>query len=567
VAVEERSTVTTRTIPALWRRAVSSGRTDPAYLVKRDGAWAEVSWEEAGARVDELAHGFLALGLKKGDAFAIFANTCLEWALVDFALAQIGVVVIPVYATSSPADCAYVLEHSEAIGVLCETDEMRERDGRLELEHMLTFADLDELAARGREHAAANPGAVEQIARTIGEDDVLTIVYTSGTTGRPKGCVMLHKNYAAVVGALEEIHLNRPGDTVLLFLPLAHTYAQLVLYDGAGLGFTIAFEPEIQGLPASLEQVRPTGLPSVPRVYEKVHAAITAKLDAATGLERTIGEWALAVGYRASRLRQEGRSLPPWQALQWRLADRLVYSKVKARLGGNLRAAVSGAAPIAVELLEFFHAMDVLILEGYGLTESASGCSVNREDRFRFGTVGPPLPGIEVRIAEDGEILIRGDNVFAGYYKDEAATREALDEEGWLHTGDVGELDEGFLRITDRKKDIIVTAGGKNVAPQNLENDLKRAPGISQALVVGDRRPYLVALVTVEPDVEEAEAAVQAAVDAVNRDRTRYEQIKRFAVLPEDFSAERGEVTPTMKLRRKVIVERFADEIERLYSG
>jgi len=567
VAVEERSTVTTRTIPALWRRAVSSGRTDPAYLVKRDGAWAEVSWEEAGARVDELAHGFLALGLKKGDAFAIFANTCLEWALVDFALAQIGVVVIPVYATSSAADCAYVLEHSESVGVLCETDEMRERVARVELEHVLTFADLDELAARGREHAAASPGAVEEIARTIGEDDVLTIVYTSGTTGPPKGCVMLHKNYAAVVDALEEIQLNRAGDTVLLFLPLAHTYAQLVLYDGAGLGFTIAFEPDILQVADSLQQVRPTGLPSVPRVYEKVHAAIAAKMSAATGLERRIGDWALSVGYRASRLRQESRSLPPWLALQRRLADRLVYSKVNARLGGNLRAGISGAAPIAVELLEFFHAMDVLILEGYGLTESSSGCSVNREDRFRFGTVGPTLPGIEVRIADDGEILIRGDNVFAGYYRDEAATREALDEDGWLHTGDVGELEDGFLRITDRKKDLIVTAGGKNVAPQNLENDLKRAPGISQALVVGDRRPYLVALLTVEPGVEDGAAAAQAAVDAVNRDRTRYEQIKRFAVLPEDFSAERGEVTPTMKLRRKVIVERFADEIEKLYRS
>src|SRR5919106_2252066 len=324
VAVEERSTVTTGTIPPLWRRAVSSGRTDPAYLVKKDGAWAEVSWEEAGARVVELAHGFLALGLKKGDAFAIFGNTCLEWALVDFALAQIGVVVIPVYATSSPADCAYVLEHSESVGVLCETDEMRERVARVELEHVLTFADLDDLAARGRDHAAANPGAVDEIAAAIGEDDILTIVYTSGTTGPPKGCVMLHKNYAAVVDALDEIQLNRPSDTVLLFLPLAHTYAQLVLYDGAGVGFTIAFEPDIQQVADALQQVRPTGMPSVPRVYEKVHAAIAAKMSAASGLERKIGDWALSVGYRASRLRQEGRSLPPWLALQRGLADRLV---------------------------------------------------------------------------------------------------------------------------------------------------------------------------------------------------------------------------------------------------
>ena len=560
--------MTTRTIPALWRRAVSSGRPGLAYLAKEEGGWTPVSWEEAGRRVDELSHGFLALGLSKGDSFAILGNTRLEWALVDFALAQIGVIVVPVYATSSPADCAYVLEHSESLGVICETEEMRERVAAVRLDHVLTFADLDELAARGREHAAANPRAVEEIAATIGEEDILTIVYTSGTTGPPKGCVMLHKNYASVVEALEQIQLNRAGETVLLFLPLAHTYAQLVLYDGAGVGFTIAFEPDILQVAESLQQVHPTGMPSVPRVYEKVHAAVTAKLAEGSGLQRSIADWALGVGYRASRLRQEGRSLPPWLALQHRLADRLVFSKVKARLGGKLRAAVSGAAPISVELLEFFHAVDVLILEGYGLTESSSGCSVNREDRLRFGTVGPPLPGIEVRIADDGEILIRGDNVFAGYYKDEAATRAAIDSEGWLHTGDVGELDEdGFLHITDRKKDIIVTAGGKNVAPQNLENDLKRAPGISQALIVGDRRPYLVALVTVEPGVEDAEAVVQSAVDEVNRDRTRYEQIKKFAVLPRDFSAELNELTPTMKLKRNVIVERYADEIEQLYAS
>ncbi|MEX2210737.1 MAG: long-chain fatty acid--CoA ligase [Gaiellaceae bacterium] len=554
-----------RTIPAIWRRATSSGRKAPAYLTQEGDEWREVSWEEAGRRVDELANGFVALGLERGDAFAILANTRLEWALVDFALAQIGVVVIPVYPTSSPRDCAYVLEHSESVGVICETDEMRERVAGVGLRHVLTFADLDDLAARGRAHAAEHPGLVEERAASIGEDDVLTIVYTSGTTGPPKGCVMLHKNYAAVVESLEEIQLNRHGDTVLLFLPLAHTYAQLVLYDGAGVGFTIAFAPDIQTVAEAIQQVRPTGMPSVPRVYEKIHAGVEAKFDEASGAERKIVDWALRVGRRASRRRQDGRSLPPGLWAQHRLADRLVFSKVKARLGGRLRAGISGAAPISVEILEFFHALDVLILEGYGLTESSSGCSVNREGKFRFGTVGPVLPGIDVRIADDGEILMRGDNVFAGYYKDEAATQEALDGEGWLRTGDVGELDaDGFLRITDRKKDIIVTAGGKNVAPQNLENDLKRQPGISQAVVVGDRRPYLVALVTVEPGQE---GLVEAAVDEVNRERTRYEQIKKFAILPRDFSPEQDEVTPTMKLRRKVILEHFADEVERLYAG
>jgi long-chain acyl-CoA synthetase len=572
MAVGERSTLTTRTIPALWRRAGDSGRTDPAYLVQTGSGWEPVSWEDAARRVDELAHGFLALGLRKGDAFAILGNTRLEWALVNFALAQIGVAVIPVYPTSSPADCAYVLSHSEAVGIVCEDEEMlaciQGIRGETSLEKILTFADLDELALRGREHAAANPGAVEEIAASIAEDDVLTIVYTSGTTGPPKGCVMLHKNYTAVVDALSEIHINLAGDVVLLFLPLAHTYAQLVLYDAAGIGFTIAFCPDIQRVADALQEVQPSGMPSVPRVYEKVHAAVTAKFEEASGAQRKIIDWALGVGRRSSEFRRQGKVLPPGLALQHRIADKLVFSKVKERLGGNLRAGVSGAAPISVEILEFFYAMDILILEGYGLTESSSGCSVNREENFRFGTVGLPLPGVEVRIADDGEILIRGDNVFAGYYKDEEATRQTIDEEGWLHTGDVGTLDdEGFLKITDRKKDIIVTAGGKNVAPQNLENDLKRVPGISQAVVIGDRRPYLVALITVEPGVDDPESVAHAAVDEVNRERTRFEQIKKFIVLDRDFSPEHGEVTPTMKLRRRAIVEHFADDIDRLYAG
>jgi long-chain acyl-CoA synthetase len=571
MAVGERATVTTRTIPALWRRAASSGRTSAAYLVQGDTGWEPVSWEDAARRVEELAHGFLALGLRKGDAFAILGNTRIEWALVNFALAQIGVAVIPVYPTSAPNDCAYVLSHSEAVGIICEDEEMHTRiqgiRGDTSLEHILTFADLDDLARRGREHAQAKPRAVAEIADSIAEDDVLTIVYTSGTTGPPKGCVMLHKNYTAVVEALSQLHVNYEGDTVLLFLPLAHTYAQLVLYDGAGVGFTIAFCPDIQRVAEALEAVHPSGMPSVPRVYEKVHAAVTAKFDEASGIQRRIIDWALGVGRRAGALKRQQKALPPGLALQHRIATKLVFSKVQARLGGNLRAGVSGAAPISVEILEFFYAMDILILEGYGLTESSSGCSVNREDNFRFGTVGLPLPGVEVRIAEDGEILIRGDNVFAGYYKDEEATRATIDDDGWLHTGDVGTLDDdGFLRITDRKKDIIVTAGGKNVAPQNLENDLKRIAGISQAVVVGDRRPYLVALITMEPGVADPEAVARAAVDEVNRDRTRFEQIKRFIVLDRDFSPDHGEVTPTMKLRRRAIVEHFADDIDRLYD-
>jgi long-chain acyl-CoA synthetase len=360
---------------------------------------------------------------------------------------------------------------------------------------------------------------------------------------------------------------------LLLYLPLAHNFGRLLHLLGPHLGYTIAFVPDPMRVRDVLPHVRPTILPSVPRVFEKVHASVLERFDGETGVKRRLIDWALRVGSQASELRQAGRELPRGLALQHRLADRLVYAKVKERLGGRLRLGVSGGAPLAKEIAEFFHALDLLILEGWGQTEETTAASVNRPNRFRFGTVGLPLPGFEVKTADDGELLVRSETVFAGYFKDEAATREVLDDDGWLRTGDVGEIDaDGFITITDRKKDIIVTAGGKNVAPQNLENDLKSAKEISQALVVGDRRPYLVALVTLDPETTEglsgddAERRVSELVERVNGGRSPHEQIKRFAVLPRDFSAEEGEVTPTLKLKRKIVEEHFAPDLEALYA-
>jgi long-chain acyl-CoA synthetase len=312
----------------------------------------------------------------------------------------------------------------------------------------------------------------------------------------------------------------------------------------------------------------------VPRLYEKVHTAVLAQFEEVSGPRRRLLDWSLGVGREVSSLRQRGEPLPRSLALRHRLADRLVFSKVKDRLGGRLRLGVSGGAPLAREIAEFFHSLDILIVEGWGLTECTTAASVNRPGRFRFGTVGPALPGFEVRAAEDGELLIRSETVFAGYYKDEAATREVLDDDRWLRSGDVGSIDEdGFIAITDRKKDVLITAGGKNVAPANLENALKMAPLVSQALVLGDRRPYVSALITVDPDVadglppEEVERRLQAVVDEVNGELSRFEQIKRFRVLSRDFSAEDDEVTPTLKLKRRVVAEHFAREIEELYSS
>jgi long-chain acyl-CoA synthetase len=323
----------------------------------------------------------------------------------------------------------------------------------------------------------------------------------------------------------------------------------------------------------AMPAVRPTLLPSVPRLYEKVHTAVLAQFEQVHGPRGRLLDWALGVGRQVSELRQRGEAVPRGLAVRHRVADRLVYSKIKDRLGGRLRLGISGGAPLAKEIGEFFHSIDILIVEGWGLTECTTAASVNRPGRFRFGTVGPALPGFDVRVDDDGELLIRSETVFGGYYKDDEATREVLGEDGWLRSGDLGSIDEdGFIAVTDRKKDILVTAGGKNVSPQNLENALKTAPLVSQALVLGDRRPYVTALITVDPAVadglppEELELRVQAVVDDVNSDLSRYEQIKRFRVLPRDFSAEDDEVTPTLKLKRRVVAEHFAREIEELYA-
>jgi long-chain acyl-CoA synthetase len=578
MAIEVERATGTKTIANLWRRAVS--RTGTAYMVETDGEWREVSWEEARTAVDEIANGLLALGVGKGDAFGILARTTLEWVAFDFALGSIGAVGVGIYPTLPAKDCAYILDHSDAVGVLVESDEQwekieSERANMPKLQHVLTFADLDDVRARGREYAGSNPEALEQARDSIGENDLFTYIYTSGTTGPPKGCMITHRNYYEMVGAVDDVpQFIGPDDLILLYLPLAHNFGRCMHLLSGYVGCTVAFCPDPLRVGEVAPVVKPTVLPSVPRVYEKVHTAVQASFDEATGMKRRLIDWALRVGKRVSELKQQKRAVPARLAFQHRLADKLVYSKVKAKLGGRLKLPISGGAPLAKEIAEFFDTIDITIMEGYGQTECTTASNVNMPNNFRFGTVGPAIPGIEVRVADDGEILVRGPNVFAGYYKDEEATREVLDEDGWLHTGDIGSVDDGFLTITDRKKDIIVTAQGKNVAPQNIENELKASKYVSQALVIGDRRPYLTALIT----LDEAETAkvdagtdigsvIERVVADYNRDKASFEQIKRFKILSRDFTAEDDEVTPTMKVRRKIVGEHFADEIEDLYAG
>jgi long-chain acyl-CoA synthetase len=559
----------TRTAPALWRYALAQGWTTPAYLEEHEDGWREVSWPEAGARVDDLRHALLHRGVRRGDAVAVLARTRLEWILLDWAIMSVGAVVVGLYPTNTASECAYVLDHSEAVLAFAEDDAQREklesvRDGLPALREIVGFDELPPFEEEGRANRELQPDEVH-------EDDLATLIYTSGTTGPPKGCMLTHKNL--VTAALRvKTHIEGQTDTVLLFLPLAHSFARIVHHSAASRGAALALVADATRVPEAIARVRPTILPAVPRVYEKVHANVLGEIERSSGAKRAIGRWALGVGARASRLRRDHRPVPLALRVQEKLADRLVFAKVRDRLGGRLRLGVSGAAPLGIDVLEFFDSLGMLVIEGYGLTETSSSLSVNDPDDYRFGTVGRAVDGCEIKLDADGEILVRSETIFTGYYKDPDATAAAFTDDGWFRTGDVGELDEdGWLKITDRKKDLIITAGGKNIAPQNLENALKASRFVSQALVIGDRRPYVTALITLDPaEVDGAGRAaqelVQEVVDDVNRDRVRVEQIKRFAILPRDFSQEDGELTPTLKLRRKIVHEHFADEIENLYA-
>jgi long-chain acyl-CoA synthetase len=560
-----------RTAPELWREAVRDAPAGTnAYLEEGADGWTPVSWDEASARIDALARGLLAHGVKHGDAVAVLAHTTVDWILLDWAIMSIGAVVVGLYPTSSPSECQYVLEHSEAVLAFAENDELTHklisvRGSLPALREVIPFDRLADFEAEGRAAKHLQPEPVE-------ENDLATLIYTSGTTGPPKGCMLTHKNLVTAATKVRST-LEMPGDVVLLFLPMAHSFARLAHQAGSHHHATIAAVSDVARVPEALAKTQPAVLPAVPRVYEKIHANAVGEIERAGGLKRRIGLWAVGVGGKVSRVQRTGGKPGPFLALQHRIADKLVFAKVRGRLGGNLRLGVSGAAPLSVEVMEFFHAMGVPVIEGYGLTETSSSTTANEPDDFRIGTVGKPVDGCEVKLAEDGEILIRSDSIFVGYYKDPEATAAVLSDDGWFASGDVGEIDaDGFLKITDRKKDLIITAGGKNLAPQNIENALKSSRFISQAIVVGDRRPYIVALITLDQaevasSDREPRELVQEVVDEVNSDRVSVEQIKKFAILPREFSLEEGEVTPTLKLKRRVIHEHFAAEIEKLYAA
>ncbi len=565
-----------RTAPALWRYVQSQDWDTPGYLEQRDGGWREVPWEEAGLRVELLAHALLSRGVRRGDAVAVLARTRLEWILLDWAAMSIGAVVVGLYPTSSAKECAYILAHSESVLVFVEDEEQRAKIASIQDElpalwGVIEFDKLPDFVLEGREHKETLPFSVEEAAADVQEDDLGTLIYTSGTTGPPKGCMLTHKNLVTAATRVQST-IQDEGEVVLLFLPLAHSFGRLAHQAAAYHGATVALVADVADVPRAISTVRPMVLPAVPRVYEKIHANVLGEIERSSSVKRALGRWALRVGAEASALERAGQPVPAALQRKKAIADKLVFAKVRKRLGGRIRVGVSGAAPLGIDVLEFFHAVGVLVIEGYGLTETSSSLTVNSPEDFKFGTVGRAVDGCEIKLDEDGEILTRSETIFTGYYKDPEATAAAFTEDGWFRTGDVGEIDvDGWVKITDRKKDLIITAGGKNIAPQNLENALKASRFVSQAIVVGDRRPYVVALITldraeVDQTGRDPQELIQEVVDEVNRDRVRVEQIKRFAILPRDFTQEDGELTPTLKVRRRNVHEHFAEQIEALYT-
>ena len=583
------------TLADLLPKSVAKYGANRAVVFKDDsGRWVSRTYEEVGQTVKELSLGLIALGIDKGDKVAILGNTRPEWTYFDFAALTAGATVVPIYQTNSAEECEYVLENSDAVAVIVEDEEQLEkiravRDRCPKLQHVIRMTGKgggaispDELAERGADLADSD---WQERYESVTPDDICTFIYTSGTTGPPKGCVISHGNYRAMLDMVVEKNVLGEGDELTyLFLPLAHSFALLIQFGNFELGSSIAYwERDPLRIVPNLSEVKPTYFPSVPRIFEKIYASATSAIEKEGGLKKKIFDWSIGVG---KRYREAGRSggAGPLLSAQNALADRLVLHKIRNLFGGNLRVAVTGAAPINPDILRFFDAAGVLVLEGWGMTETSTAATIATPDDFKFGTIGKPLPGVDIRIADDGEILVKGPNIFQGYYKNEEATSETL-VDGWLHTGDIGEVDsDGYLTITGRKKDIIITAGGKNITHDNLEAENKQNPLISQCVVVGDRRPFLVCVITLDPEEaqklasekgldaatlhesDEVRDSIQAHLDQVNQKFARVEQVKKFEILPQDLSQEGGELTPTMKIKRNVVAEKYAGEIESLYS-
>jgi long-chain acyl-CoA synthetase len=600
-----------QTIADLIPCAATAYGENTAIRYKRDDAWHDVSYSQLSEIVQEIGLGLIDLGLEAGERICILANTRPEWSYADMAATSAGLTVVPIYQTNSPEECLWVLSDSDACAIVCEDAEQLEKiaairdqvpglrtvividpldddhiaSGPSEAVRALEPITLDEVRERGRTRPAQELDARREAVR--GEDP-FTFIYTSGTTGPPKGCVLTHGNYRAIIDMIAEAGEIRGDETIYLYLPLAHSFALLIQLAVFDLGGTLAyFGGDTKQIVPELQEVKPTYLPSVPRVFEKIYTLAHGAIEAQGPEEQARADAAIALGVKVRNLMNRGEPVPAELQAPFEEADEKLFKNVRAIFGGRVRHATSGAAPIAKEILEFFWAAGVPVLEGYGMTETATAATVSTVENHRFGTVGRALPGVEVKIADDGEILVKGPNIFNGYHNNADASFGAVND-GWLHTGDLGSLDgDGYLSITGRKKDIIITAGGKNLTPANIENDLKQCRWISQAVMHGDKRPYPVVLITLDEEEmpifagehdlpsdiatlaahEQVRELIQVEIDRANAKYAQVEQVKKFAILDHDLSQATGELTPTLKVKRNVVNEKYAELFDALYSG
>ena len=563
-----------------------------------------VPWQEALRRLQMLVMALLELGLQKGHTVGIISHTRMEWSEVDLSILASGGVTIGIFPSASTGEMIHIIGHSGLEICFVENDDLLDKLLNIRSEtglprtiivfethrHSLPpgIISLEDFMTRGKSLHERDPARFQETWRNVRPEDMATIAYTSGTTGPPKGVMISHANlfYTSINAA--SMHSYEESDFGLAFLPLSHLLQRMTIYAAFHLGIIGAYAESIDKLVENFRELRPTVQVSVPQIFDRIYNRIHQMMDSGSPVRRRIFAWAISVGRATAPYRQAGKPMPMFLSWKHAIAHRLVFQKIHDIFGGRVKYLICGGAPMPMYLLEFFYAAGLLILEGYGLTETVAPAAVNRADNFKFGTVGQLIPGMEARIADDGELLLKGQGLFKGYYKDPDATRLAIDGEGWFHTGDIAAMDEeGFLTITDRKKDLIVTAGGKNIAPQNMENLIRTLPMISQAMVHGDCRKYLVALITLseqelnhfaaQEGLDREEYAVLAGnprvrqavadhIDRINATLAPYERLRRFAILPRDFSVEEGELTPTLKIRRREIMRRYHENIDALYA-
>jgi len=595
---------TPQTVTEMFFDAVDRFSSKAAALrYKSGGQWLDITHHELARRVKHTALGLLELGVKPGDKVGILSENRPEWAIADFGCLTARCADVPVYPTLPARQVAYVLKDSGVVAAFVADREQYDKvaasradlpalkhviafDGAIEGPGVTTLTALEQVGAAAEQRYPN----YQQDAESVTPSDLATLIYTSGTTGDPKGVMLSHGNFTTnVLAALQVLPVN-PEDSALSLLPLSHSFERMAgHYTMFYAGTTIAYAESLEAVSANMGEVRPTVVLAVPRLYEKIYARVLENAVAGGGLKRRIFFWAKKHGEAWVDLKLAGQPIPTGLALKRAIGDRLVFSKLRARTGNRIRFFVSGGAPLSADIAKFFFAAGLPVLEGYGLSESTPVICVNPYDRPKLGTVGPAIPGVEVKIADDGEILARGPNIMLGYYNKPEATAEAVDAEGWLHTGDIGQLDaDGYLRITDRKKDIIVTAGGKNIAPQPIENMIKTNKFILNAVILGDKRKFPVMLVVPNPDAmrawaterglpatdyetllqhPDAKAKVEREVMGNLRELASYETPKKFLLLPNDFTMESGELTPTMKVKRRVVSKHYEKEIEELYAG